>query len=161
MEELPGEVNTPRLLRGRTRLVLNDALRRSATAHALHMIEHGHYGHMAPNGRLLKTRFVQAVRGRVLGENIAHALVKWSSSEIVNMWSGSPVHSYNVLHEPWTEQGTGPAAGHTSGSRGQEPDHQSGGVPQQPCAPSCARCLLASPLITGKKFRETVVIPAA
>lgn len=87
-------------------LVVDDALRRSARAHALDMDQRHYFDHDTPDGLTPFDRMREAgFRGCALGENIA--VGQETPERVVKAWLESPGHCANMLSEGFGKLGVG------------------------------------------------------
>ncbi len=115
-------VNTERLKEGLKPLVYNQQLEESAERYAEKMATEGFFGHVSPQGEVLKDRIgatgyyslafspdCGCVKGFTLGENLGRG--QTTAKEVVDAWMASKEHRAAILNPDYSDTGIGVASG--------------------------------------------------
>lgn len=95
-------------------LLLSDALRKAATAHATDMARRNYFDHHAPDGSEPRDRVRNTgYRWKLIGENIAFG--PESAEEVVAGWLASPGHCANIMDPRFRDMGVAVAKGRKRG----------------------------------------------
>ena len=109
--------NEIRARHGLKALRQNKRLRRAAAAHSRDMVRHDYFEHTTPQGvtmldRILRSRYVRADQGWVLGENLAWGTGAYGTPRgAVVAWMESPGHRENILRGAYRDVGIGVVLG--------------------------------------------------
>lgn len=98
-------VNAHRVSKGLNALVDLGSVRDVARAHSSHMIAHGFFSHMSPEGYSPGDRLTATgISWSEAGENIAAFA---TAQAVFDAWMASPGHRQNIESEQWTHAGVG------------------------------------------------------
>ena len=115
--------NEIRAQHGLKALRQNKRLRKAAVGHSRDMVRHDYFEHTTPQGvtmldRILKSRYVRANQGWMLGENLAWGTGAYGTPRgALAGWMASPGHRENILRSAYRDVGIGVVLG-VPGSQG-------------------------------------------